>query len=115
MGMKILKAAVLSLLFFLIMPHVAYSQENGEAQTVIVERDKRLTLRFGNKEDQQRCGFFVGNRLMNQEQALAIRVAHLHYRFRLGWGSVVPTVGGPEVAGVSLPEHGWLYITRSRI
>ena len=91
------------------MPHVAYSQENGEAQTVIVERDKRLTLRFGNKEDQQRCGFFVGNRLMNQEEALAIRVAHLHYRFRLGWGSVVPTVGGPEVAGVSLPEHGWLY------
>lgn len=110
MRMKIFKMAMSIPLSFLAMPHAAYSQQNGEAQTVIVEKDKRHTLKFGNKEDEQRCGFFVTNRMMNQEEAFAIRVAHLHYRFRPGWGLSVPQIGGS-----SLPEHGWLYITSSRI
>ena len=108
--MKIFNTAILISLSVLAMAHGAYSQENGEAQTVIVESDKRLTLKFTNKVDQQRCGFFVGNRLMNQEEAFAIRVAHFHYRFQLGWA-----MSAPQLGGSALPEEGWLYITPSRI
>src|ERR1041384_6083016 len=107
--MKIFKMALLLLLSFLI-PHAAYAQDNGEAQTVIVENDKRLTLKFSNKADRERCGFFVSERSINQEQAFAIRVAHFHYGFRLGWGVFVPQLGGTY-----LPEQGWLYITPSRV
>ena len=101
---------ILILLAFLIMPYAAYSQDNGEAQTVIVENDKRLTLKFTNKTDNKRCGFFVSNRVVNQEQAFAVRVAHLHYSFHLGWG-----LSAPQLGGSTLPEQGWLYITPSRI
>ena len=110
MRMTIFKMAILIPLSFLAMPNAAYSQGNGEAQTVIIENDKRHTLEFSSKEDKQRCGFFVGNRLMNQEEVLAIPVAHFHYRFGRGWGQSTPQIGGS-----SLPEHGWLYITPSRI
>ena len=97
-------------ILILIMPHAAYSQQNGEAQTVIVENDKRLTLKFSNKADKQRCGLFVSNRLLNQEQAFAIRVSDFHYNSRQDWGLYVPQFGGADIF-----EHGWLYITPSRI
>lgn len=97
-------------ILILILPHAAHSQNNGEAQTVIVEKDKRLTLKFSNKADKQRCGLFVSNRLINQEQAFAIRVSHFHYNSRQDWGIDVPQIGGPYIL-----EYGWLYITPSRI
>src|SRR5215217_8522521 len=117
MRMKTLIVAILISVSFLAMPHAAYSQKNGEAQAVIVDKDKRLILKFTNKEvDWQRCAFLVGNKSINQEQAFVLRVAHLHHRFQMSWGRrPVLQVGGLEVEGVSLPEQGWLYITPSRI
>jgi len=110
--------AILISLSFLGMPHAAYSQKTGEAQTVIVDANKHLILKFTNPDaNKQRCAFLVGHRLtIDREEAFVIRVAHLHYRFRpFAWRRSVLEVGGPEVDGVSLPENGWLYITPSRI
>ena len=118
MKMKTLMMAILISLSFLGMPHAAYSQKTGEAQTVIVDANKHLILKFTNPDaNKQRCAFLVGNRLtIDREEAFVIRVAHLHYRFRpFAWRRSVLEVGGPEVDGVSLPENGWLYITPSRI
>lgn len=117
MKMKTLIMAIVAL-FFLTVPHAAYSQKTGEAQTVLVDANKHLILKFTNPDaNKQRCAFLVGNRLTNdREEAFVIRVAHLHHRFRLfASRRSVLRVGGPEVDGISLPEHGWLYITRSRI
>ena len=118
MKIKSLMMAILSSLSFLGMPHAAYSQKTGEAQTVIVDANKHLSLKFTNPDaNKQRCAFLVGNRLtIDREEAFVIRVAPLHYRFRpFAWRRSVLEVGGPEVDGVSLPENGWLYITPSRI
>jgi hypothetical protein len=118
MKMKTLMMAILISLSFLGMPHAAYSHKTGEAQTVIVDANKHLILKFTNPDaNKQRCAFLVGNRLtIDREEAFVIRVAHLHYRFRpFAWRRSVLEVGGPEVDGVSLPENGWLYITPSRI
>lgn len=109
---------ILIALSFLAIPHIAYSQKSGDAQTVIVDADKHLILKFANRDaNLQRCSFLVGNKLTtDREESFAIRVAHLHYRFRpFAWRRSVLQVGGPEVDGVSLPENGWLYITASRI
>ena len=95
-------------ILILIMPHAAYSQQNGEAQTVIVENDKRLTLKFSNKADKQRCGLFVSNRLLNQEQAFAIRVSHFHYSSRQVGGSMFRSSAGliySNMDGYTLLRH----------
>ena len=116
-----MKTAIIAMsisLSFLSLPHPAYSQKTGEAQTVIVDANKHLLLKFTNPDaNKQRCAFLVGTRLTNdREEAFVIPVAHLHHRFRLfASGRSVLKVGGPEVDGISLPENGWLYITRSRI
>ncbi|HEY0729224.1 MAG TPA: hypothetical protein VGD38_14190, partial [Pyrinomonadaceae bacterium] len=116
--MKTVIIAMSIALSLLSLPHAAYSQKTGEAQILIVDANKHLLLKFTNPDpNKQRCSFLVGNRLTkDREEAFVIPVAHLHHRFRLfaSRGAVL-TVGGPEVDGISLPENGWLYITRSRI
>jgi hypothetical protein len=91
-------------LFLLAAPHIALAQKDGEAQSVFFDAGDRPTLRFTDKSPKtQHCGAFVTYTLMddNREEAIALRVAHLH------------------VAGMyfrpSLHEGGWLYITPSRI
>jgi tetratricopeptide (TPR) repeat protein len=117
--MKTSIIAILIALCLLTMPHAAYSQEKLAAEMVIVDADKRPILNFTNKEveiEWQRCSFLIGNKLINsQEEAFVIRVGHLHHRFALYVDTVPLRVGGPEVGGVSVPENGWLFISRSRI
>jgi tetratricopeptide (TPR) repeat protein len=117
--MKTSISVTLIVLSFLAMPYAAYSQGKLEAEKVIVDADKHLILKFTNKKEEiewQRCGFLVGNKLINsQEEAFVIGVAHLHHRFALFVDPTPLRVGGPEVNGVSVPEKGWLFITRSRI
>lgn len=91
-------------LFLLATPYIALAQKDGEAQSVFFDAEDRPTLRFTDKSPKtQHCGAFVTYTPMddNREEAIALRVAHLH------------------VAGLyfrpSLHERGWLYITPSRI
>lgn len=117
--MKTSIIVILIALSFLAMPYAAFSQEKLEAEKVIVDADKRLILQFTNKGEEiewQRCAFLIGNKLINsQEEAFVIGVAHLHHRFSLFVDPAPLRVGGPAVSGVSVPEKGWLFITKSRI
>jgi hypothetical protein len=103
MGTKTLMIAALAL-FSLAMPQAAHAQKDGEAQAVIFGADDRPTLKFSDKgEKRDNCGLFVSYTLMdNREEALAVKVDHMHRRVQI-WG------------GTSFPERGWLYITPSRI
>jgi hypothetical protein len=91
-------------LFFLVTPHAAQAQKDGEAQSVSFDENNWPTLKFSNKRaDRQRCGAFLNYVLTgNQEEALVIRASHMHSR-RFFQGII------------SFPEEGWLYITPSRI
>lgn len=104
MRIKTLMITVSLALFFLAIPQNAHAQKNGEAQAVSFDADDRPTLKFTNKgEKRDCCGLFVSYTLMdNKEEALAVKVDHMHRRVQI-WG------------GTSFPERGWLYITPSRI
>lgn len=104
MRIRTLLVTVSLALFLLTVPHLALAQKDGEAQSVSFDAGARTTLRFANNSPkEQHCGAFVTHTVMgdNREDAIALRVAHLH------------------VAGLyfspSLHEVGWLYITPSRI
>ncbi len=103
MGSKTLMVAVSLALCFLAAPQAAHAQKHGEAQAVIFDANDRPTLLFANKPaKKQSCGALVSYTLIdNQEEAIAARVSHFH----VGSLGVKP----------SLPESGWLYITRTRI
>ena len=103
MKLKTLTMTVSLALFLLAMPQIALAQKNGEAHSVFFDENDRPTLRFTNKSGKnQRCGALVSNTLLdNQEEAIAVRVNHLH------------SSGFDNVR--ALPEYGWLYITSSRI
>jgi len=91
-------------LLILATPHTTRAQKNGDPQAVIFDAQDRPTLRFSDKDEKlPRCGFFLSYTLMeNQEEALAVKVDHVHRRVQI-WG------------GTSFPERGWLYITPSRV
>jgi len=101
MNIRILFVASLAL-FFSAIPQTARAQKNGKAEIVILDEDKRLTLKFTNRDpDKQQCGFLVTNTLMeNEEESLALAVSHLHLS---------------QFRAPGMPERGWLYITASRI
>jgi hypothetical protein len=77
--------------------------KDGEAQAVIFD-SHRTILKFTNRRpDKQRCGMFLGRRVLeNGEEAISLRVMHMHNRVRI-WG------------GISFPEGGLLFITPKRI
>ena len=83
-------------------PHTIQAQKDGEAQAVIFDAQNRPTLQFAAKSEKlDCCGLFLNYTVMdNEEEALAIRVDHVH---RQGWGAI------------TFPERGWLYISASRI
>jgi hypothetical protein len=101
MNIRILFVASLAL-FFSAIPQTARAQKNGKAEVVILDEDKRLTLKFTNLDpDKQQCGFLVTNTLMeNEEESLALAVSHLHLS---------------QFRAPGMPGRGWLYITASRI
>jgi hypothetical protein len=104
MRVKSLTVTVPLALFLLSMPQLVLAQKQDEAQSVFFDASDRTTLRFANNAPkEQHCGAFITYTRMNdnREEAIALRVAHLHVAglyFRL-----------------SLHEEGWLYITPSRI
>ena len=83
-------------------PQTIQAQKDGEVQAVIFDTQNRPTLQFAAKNEKIGCcGFFVSYTVIdNEEEALAIRVSHVH---RQGWGAI------------TFPERGWLYITASRV
>ncbi|HEU4507809.1 MAG TPA: hypothetical protein VFR78_06200 [Pyrinomonadaceae bacterium] len=102
MKVKTLIFTALISLFFLAMTQTAQAQKDGEAQFVIMDNSSNPTLGFSNKKaDKQDCAFLVSKTLMDDEEALALRVVHVHERTFIG--------------RYSLQETGWLYITSSRI
>ena len=102
MKLRILIVTASISLFFLAIPQTAPAQKNGEAQFVILDNSYNPTIGFShNKADKQGCAFLVSKTLMDHEEALALRVAHVHERTFIG--------------RLSLQESGWLYITTSRI
>jgi hypothetical protein len=104
MRIKTLTITVSLALFLLTMPQISLAQKDGEAQAVFFDANNRPTLKFTNKYVKaQDCGTFVSYTLMNdnREEAIAVRVNHLH------WSGI-----GFKP---SLKETGWLYITPSRI
>ena len=111
MKIKILLTIASILLFFILIPQITCAQKDGEAQAILIDEKNQQTLKFSNQGAlNQRCGFFVTKTLMeNQEEALAIRVAHYHYRL---WEWNRPSY---ELGSKLLPEQGWLYITSARI
>lgn len=112
MKSKIFTLTVLLALSYLASPQIAWAQKDGEAQFVSFDENNWPTLKFSNRHsDKPVCGLFVGYGLTgNQEEALVIRVAHLHYRMRL-----FSSTNRLKLGGETLPEDGWLYITPSRI
>jgi hypothetical protein len=105
MQTKTLMAAVSLTLFFLALPQAAHAQDEGkyndDGQSVIFDENNYPILKFSNPNKWRYCGLFVAYTLTdNQEEAFAVRAAHLH------WAGI----GIP-----SWPEDGWLYITPSRI
>jgi hypothetical protein len=106
MRIKILTITGSLALLLLAMPHVALAQKDGEAQSVFFGAGDRTTLRFANNDPkEQHCGAFVTHTPAgdNREDAIALRVAHMH-------------VAGPYFyPSVRVREEGWLYITPSRI
>ncbi len=100
--MKILIITASISLLFLAMPQTAQAQKDGGAQFVILDNSYNPTVGFStSKVEKQRCAFLVSKTLMDHEEALAVRVAHVHE----------PTFFGHA----TLEENGWLYITTSRI
>jgi hypothetical protein len=91
------------LLLFLAIPQIARAQEDGEAQYVSFDADNCPTLKFTNKSlKEQGCGSSVSLRVIdNNEEAVVVKVSHLHLT-KLGMRG-------------TLPETGWLYITATRI
>jgi tetratricopeptide (TPR) repeat protein len=113
MRIKTLLTTASVLLFFIAIPQITWAQKDGEAQGILIDERKQQTLKFSNKGAlNQRCGFFVTRTLMeNDEEALAIRVAHYHHKFEVyEWNPPNYDLGSRY-----LPEQGWLYITPSRI
>lgn len=114
MRVKTLTIAVSLALFLLAAAHSARAQKNGEAQFVSFDKNNWPMLNFSAKRDSEdagseHCGFFVGYALMsNQEEALVLRVAHLHFGLGNVWDAT-------DVGGKILPEKGLLFITPSRI
>ena len=111
MKIKILLTTASILLFFTAIPQIIRAQKDGEAQAILIDEKKQQTLKFSNQGvSNQRCGFFVTKTLMeNEEEALAIRVAHYHHTV---WGWSQPNY---DLGSDRLPEQGWLYITSSRL
>jgi len=89
-------------LAFLAAPQAVQAQKDGDAQTVLFDTQSRPTLQFTARNEKiDCCGIFVSYTVMdNDEEALAIRVDHVH---RQGWGAL------------TFPERGWLYISASRV
>lgn len=104
MRLTTLMITVASVFLILALPHTATAQKDGDPQAVIFDAQDRPTLKFSDKgEKLPRCGFFLSYTLMeNQEEALAVKVDHMHRRVQI-WG------------GTSFPERGWLYITPTRV
>ena len=102
MRINIVLITVFLALGLLAAPQTIQAQKDGDAQAVIFDTQNRPTLQFAAKNEKlDCCGLFVSYTVMdNGEEALAIRVAHVH---RQGWGAL------------TFPERGWLYITASRI
>lgn len=102
-----------SILFFTFIPQITCAQKDGEALMVLIDENNQQTLKFSNLGALKlHCGFFVTKTLMeNEEEALAIRVAHYHHKFEV-WEWNPPDY---DIGSRYLPEHGWLYITSSRI
>ena len=93
--------AVLLALSFLASTQIAWGQKDGEAQSVSFDENNWPTLKFSDRRvDNPNCGLFVGNVLTsNQEEALVIRVGHLHYRPRLFSAIARREVGGDSNRG----------------
>ena len=102
MRINTLLVTVFLALGLLVPPQTIQAQKDGDAQTVIFDTQNRPTLQFAAKNEKlDCCGLFVSYTVIdNEEEALAIRVDHVH---RQGWGAL------------TFPERGWLYITVSRI
>jgi hypothetical protein len=102
MRINTLLVTVFLALGLLVTPQTIRAQKDGDAQAVIFDTQNRPTLQFAAKNEKlDCCGLFVSYTVMdNDEEALAIRVDHVH---RQGWGAI------------TFPERGWLYITASRI
>ena len=104
MRIKTLTVTASLTLFLLAMPPIVLAQKHGEAQSVFFGAGDRTTLRFANKSPkEQHCGSFVTHTPAsdNREEAIALRVAHLHVKGFYFFPS--------------LHEVGWLYLTPSRI
>ena len=106
MRIKTLTVTASLTLFLLAIPPIVLAQKHGEAQSVFFGAGDRTTLRFANNDPkEQHCGAFVTHTPAgdNREDAIALRVAHMH-------------VSGPYFyPSVRVREEGWLYITPSRI
>src|SRR6185436_5308468 len=113
MRIKILLATASVLLFLIATSHLTFAQKDGEAQSLLIDERNQQTLKFSNQGAlNQRCGLFVSKTLMeNEEEALAIRVAHYHHKDEL----YVRKRPDYDIGSPYLPEQGWLYITPSRI
>jgi hypothetical protein len=102
MRIKIFMTVLALLLVFAATPQVALAQKDGEAQVVSFDENNWPTLKFSNKDDKPDCGLFISYLMTDkQEEAFAIRVAHLHHRALFG--------------KFKFEEDGWLLITPSRI
>lgn len=113
MKIKILLTTASVLLFFTAIPQITCAQKDGEALLVLIDEKNQQTLKFSNLGSLKLpCGFFVTKTLMeNEEEALAIKVAHYHHKFEV-WEWNPPNY---DIGSRYLPEQGWLYITSSRI
>ena len=102
MRIKTLLITVSLALLLPVATQIARAQKDGEAQVVSFDVNDWPTLKFSNKGDKPACGLFISYMLTdNQDEAFAIRVAHMHRRTL--WGKY------------DFPEDGWLYVTSSRI
>jgi hypothetical protein len=102
MRINTLLVTVCFALSLLVTPQTIQTAKDGDAQAVLFDAQNRPTLQFTAKNEKlDCCGLFVSYTVMdNEEEALAIRVDHVH---RQGWGAI------------TFPERGWLYIAASRI
>ncbi len=101
MRTQVLIITVILTVVFPAAAQVPRAPKDGEAQAVSFD-DNRATLKFSNKRDAPDCGLFISTTLTdNQEEAFAMKMAHMHQRALFG--------------KFSFPEEGWLYITPTRI
>jgi hypothetical protein len=79
MRIKIFMTVLAVLLVFSATAQVALAQKDGEAQVVSFDKNNWTTIKFSNKDDKPDCRLFISYLLTEkQEEAFAIRAAHLH-------------------------------------